>query len=123
MHLHLNKDTWVSLYYRGPLQSGEAPIRLIKDNNVLIGGGFFFLLLLAAIFAPELAPHDPNEQDLFNVLIPPMWAEGGMAEFPLGTDSLGQCVLSRMIYGAQVVVIIALTAPIGAAIVGCVMHR
>ncbi len=96
-------------------------VSLIKDNNVLIGGGFFFLLLLAAIFAPELAPHDPNEQDLFNVLIPPMWAEGGMAEFPLGTDSLGQCVLSRMIYGAQVVVIIALTAPIGAAIVGSIL--
>lgn len=34
MHLQLNKDTWVSLYYRAPLQSEGAPIRLIKDNNV-----------------------------------------------------------------------------------------
>lgn len=96
-------------------------ISLLKDTNIRIGGGFFLLLLLGALFAPELAPHDPNEQDLLNVLLPPVWAEGGMADYPLGTDVLGQCVLSRLIYGAQVVVIIALTAPLGAAIIGSVM--
>ena len=94
---------------------------LIRDNNIRIGGVFFLLLLAAAIFAPELAPHEPNEQDLLNILLPPAWAEGGIADYPLGTDALGQCVLSRLIYGAQVVVIIALTAPIGAAIIGSVL--
>ncbi len=94
---------------------------LLRDNNIRIGGGFFLLLLIAALFAPELAPHDPNEQDLFNVLLPPMWEAGGSADFPLGTDALGQCVLSRLIYGAQVVVIIALTAPVGAAIIGSIL--
>lgn len=94
---------------------------VVRDNNIRIGGGFFILLIIAALFAPELAPNDPNEQDLLNVLLPPMWEASGMAQFPLGTDSLGQCVLSRLIYGAQVIVIIALTAPIGAAIIGSLL--
>ena len=36
------------------------------------------------------------------MLLPPMWAEGGSAEYPFGTDSLGRCILSQMIYGARV---------------------
>src|SRR5262249_33264001 len=56
---------------------------------------------LAALFAPLIAPHDPNEQNLVAILLPPAWASGGEATFPFGTDSLGRCVLSRLIYGAR----------------------
>jgi peptide/nickel transport system permease protein len=51
---------------------------------------------LAALFAPWLAPHNPECQYLDFQLVPPC------ADFPLGTDELGRDVLSRLLYGARV---------------------
>jgi peptide/nickel transport system permease protein len=59
-------------------------------------------LVLAAIFAPLLAPHDPQQQDLMMRLTPPAWMEGGSWTYPLGTDGLGRDVASNMIYGLRV---------------------
>lgn len=95
--------------------------RIGTDPLVWVGGGGLLLLAVVALFAPVLAPHDPNAQDLLNVLLPPAWVEGGSPDYPLGTDSLGQCVLSRLIYSTRVVVMIAVTAPLGAAVLGCVL--
>ncbi|WP_165855650.1 ABC transporter permease [Marinobacter sp. JSM 1782161] len=95
--------------------------RALADPLVWTGGGALLVLSVIALFAPVLAPHDPNEQDLLNVLLPPMWADAGSADYPLGTDGLGQCVLSRLIYSTRVVVMIAVTAPIGAAVLGCLL--
>lgn len=60
------------------------------------------ILVVAGAAAPWLAPHDPIIGVLDNRLVPPMWLDGGRAEFPLGTDHLGRDLLSRIIYGAQV---------------------
>ena len=56
-----------------------------------------FVLIIAAIgiLAPVLAPHDPYETDILN-----KFAEYSL-ENPLGTDHLGRCVLSRLIYGIR----------------------
>ena len=76
------------------------------------------LVLLCALFAPLIAPYDPNEQDLLNTLLPPAWAEGGNSDFLLGTDNLGQDTLSRLIYGARVAMIVAILAALGAMLLG-----
>lgn len=73
----------------------------------LAGTAIVGLFLLAALFAPALAPHDPNYQffegltDLGEPLPP------GSAPFWLGTDTLGRDLLSRLIYGARVAIFIA----------------
>lgn len=54
------------------------------------------LLFIVAIFAPWIAPNDPIAVNLVYKLQPPSW------EFPLGTDHLGRCNLSRLIYGARI---------------------
>jgi len=72
----------------------------------------FLLVLLAALGAPWLAPHDPLQQYRDHLLVPPLWQAGGLAPFPLGTDELGRCLLSRLLYGARV------SLAIGAASVG-----
>ena len=69
-----------------------------------------FRALIAAIFAPWPAPYPPNDQDLLNMLMPPVWAPGGSMEHVLGTDSLGRDLASRLIYGARVAVIVAVVA-------------
>jgi peptide/nickel transport system permease protein len=64
--------------------------------------------VLAAIFAPLLAPDDPNQVLLAQRLLAP----GG--HHLLGTDALGRDVLSRVIYGARVSLLVAA----GAVLVG-----
>ncbi|TSH97175.1 ABC transporter permease [Verticiella sediminum] len=88
------------------------------NGQVLVGAGALLALALVAWLAPYLAPHGPNDQDLLATLLPPAWAPGGDPAYPLGTDALGQCILSRLIYSARVTVIIATSAPLGAALVG-----
>ena len=83
-----------------------------------IGGVLVALLLLIALFAPVIAPHDPAEQDLMSAQLPPAFMRGGEAAFPLGTDSLGRCVLSRLMYSARTAVSVALIASLLAAIIG-----
>lgn len=53
------------------------------------------LFMLISIFAPWLAPNDPVSVDLVHKLQPPSW------KYPLGTDQLGRCTLSRLLYGAR----------------------
>lgn len=62
----------------------------------------FALIALAGILAPWLTPYDPIEQFRDHMLTPPVWAEGGSARFPLGTDELGRDMLSRLLHGARV---------------------
>ena len=92
--------------------------QLLRQPRVLIGGGILLIVALAALFAPWVAPHDPLEQDLLHMLAPPIWAPDGDQAFPLGTDSLGRCVLSRVIYGSRVALIVAVVSALGAMLVG-----
>jgi peptide/nickel transport system permease protein len=92
-----------------------------RSPRVIIGLTIVVLIGLCAVFAPLLAPHDPNEQNLISTLLPPAWAVGGEPAFPFGTDSLGRCVLSRLLYGARVAMAVAVLASLGAMLVGAVL--
>ncbi len=92
--------------------------RMLREPRVVAGGALMLALLLVALFAPALAPHPPNAQDILHALLPPAWEPGGDPRFPLGTDSLGRCVLSRVIYGARVAMQVAVLAALGAALLG-----
>ena len=93
----------------------------MRSTRVLIGLAIVLFVGLTAVFAPLIAPHDPNEQNLIATLLPPAWLPGGEAEFPLGTDSLGRYVLSRLIYGARVAMTVAVVASFGAMLLGGVL--
>ena len=69
-----------------------------------IGAALVGALVLVALLAPLIAPHDPIEQDLMSAQLPPAWLTGGDPSYWLGTDSLGRCVLSRLIYSARTAV-------------------
>jgi ABC-type dipeptide/oligopeptide/nickel transport system permease subunit len=75
---------------------------LWRDKSGLLGLGLFLMIVFAAVFAPWLAPHDPLDQNLRMSKTPPAWTSEGTWEFPLGTDNLGRCLLSRLLYGARV---------------------
>jgi peptide/nickel transport system permease protein len=86
--------------------------------NLWLGAAIVLTVALCALFAPHLAPHDPQEQDLLHMLTPPMWMAGGDAAFPFGTDNLGRDILSRLLYGSRVALTVAIIAAFGAGIVG-----
>ena len=101
--------------------SGRLLRRVARAPGITIGAALLLLIVAAAVFAPLIAPHNPNDQDLVNPLLPPVWMAGGSDQYPLGTDSLGRCVLSRLVYGARVAVVVGTVAPVGAALLGCVL--
>ena len=83
-------------------------MRIVRDPTALFGVLVLALLVSAALFAPLIAPLDPNKQDLAARLLPPFYAEGGSSQHLLGTDQLGRDVLSRIVHGAR----ISLTIPL-----------
>src|SRR5262249_37122608 len=99
----------------------NAIARSLRSPRVLVALVLILGIGPCAVFAPWLAPHDPAEQDLLSILLPPAWATGGDPAFPLGTDSLGRCVLSRLIYGARTAMTVAVLASLGAMLIGSVL--
>ena len=72
--------------------------RTLRGKSSLLRNGSLLILLSyigMAIFAGALSPHDPLQVDVANRLQP------ASTEFLLGTDSLGRCVLSRLLHGAR----------------------
>ncbi|WP_196137398.1 ABC transporter permease subunit [Aliikangiella sp. G2MR2-5] len=77
----------------------------------------FSLIVFAAIFAPFIAPYDPTLQ--FNdLLLPPSWYDEGKTRFLLGTDEIGRDIFSRLIYGANLSLKLALIVVIIAGSIG-----
>lgn len=91
------------------------------NGKAWIGLILLSILLVTAVFAPVLAPHDPRKQDILNSLTPPAWQQGGDPSYPLGTDSLGRCILSQVIYGARTAVTVAFAAATGSMVIGCLL--
>jgi oligopeptide transport system permease protein len=85
----------------------DAWRRLRRNKAALVGAAYIALMIVIAVFAPLLAPHDPNvipPTAMSNV--PPVWMEGGNPAYPLGTDSLARDELSRLLYGARVSMVV-----------------
>lgn len=80
----------------------------------LVGAGFVALVVVTAVAAPWLAPYGPKDF-VGPRLSPPS------RSFPLGTNSLGQDMLSRTIYGAQISVAVGLVATSIAVATGTVL--
>jgi peptide/nickel transport system permease protein len=95
--------------------------RSLHSGRVLLALCMIVCISSCAVFAGWIAPHDPGDQNLLSILTPPAWAEGGDPTYPLGTDSLGRCVLSRLIYGARTAMLVAFFASLGAMIIGAIL--
>lgn len=76
--------------------------QLLQHKLSWIGFILIGLFVFTAVFASAIAPHDPLQVDLMQKLQP------ASLDYPLGTDHLGRCVLSRLIYGSRVSLSVAL---------------
>jgi peptide/nickel transport system permease protein len=86
--------------------------RLARNKLAVFGAVIILVMVFAAIFAPWLAPYDPEQQFPMDPLKPPS------REYLLGTDNVGRDTLSRIIYGARVSLFVGLTSMVIAAAIG-----
>lgn len=91
---------------------------LISSPDGAIGFTILLLLVITAVFAPQIAPYAFDESDLLSGKLPPAWQEGGTWDYPLGTDQLGQDMLSRIIYGSRISLTVGFFGVMMAATIG-----
>ncbi|WNK00930.1 ABC transporter permease [Thalassospiraceae bacterium LMO-JJ14] len=92
--------------------------RALNHRGLLVGGSILLLIILAAVFAPLLSPYDPYEQNLLARTVPPIWSAQGTWEHVLGTDHVGRDYLSRLLYGAQISLLIGVAAAVISGVIG-----
>lgn len=76
---------------------------------------FLLLITLAAVFADFVAPYDPNQQDLANMISGPTW------EHIMGTDTLGRDIFSRMLYGGRISLLVGVVSVAVAMVIGVLL--
>lgn len=100
-----------------------GPSRVSAGRNALVrfartkplgalGGLVVLVMLLAAIFAQLLAPFDPDETKILDKFQAPS------ATHPLGTDNLGRDIYSRVIFGARLSLLVAVSATVAGSLLG-----
>ena len=94
------------------VQPSPAPARIARQiwrlrRWPIIPIFFLAVFVITGVFAPLLAPHDPERGGLRDRNLPPAWEAGGSTEFLLGTDHLGRDMLSRVIFGARISLAVA----------------
>ena len=67
------------------------------------------VFVVTGITAPWISPHDPTRGNVRERNLPPAWSEGGSTKYLLGTDHLGRDLLTRVIHGARISLIVAVT--------------
>ncbi|MBF0474590.1 MAG: ABC transporter permease [Deltaproteobacteria bacterium] len=89
--------------------------RLIANRLTLAGGVVVVSLFLLSLLAPQIAPYDPDEVDVKNILAAPG------RQHLCGTDDVGRDVFSRMVYGARISLKVGFVAVGLATIIGVVL--
>ena len=92
---------------------------LIKNKWALTSIIWLFIIIAIAIFASQLAPFDPNKNNIMERVAPPLTLDKqGNMKFLIGSDALGRDSFSRLIFGAQVSLIVGFSAVLVGGILG-----
>ena len=106
------QDVSLSMPPRAPSWRIKA-LAFASDNKLFVFGVLLLLLIiLAAVFAPWLAPYEPNKIVFSQKLLAPNWAHW------MGTDEFGRDILSRVLYGARTSLIIGVSVTLIAMLIG-----
>lgn len=113
-NLTRNQQVLLKLYVR----KGRRMAYVFAQNRLaLLAAGFIGLNLFMAIFAPYLAPYDPEATLYFQDGTPATLEPPGPAH-PMGTNHLGQDILSQWIYGARVSLLVGFLSGLSVVVIG-----
>jgi peptide/nickel transport system permease protein len=77
--------------------------------------------LVLAFFGPLISPHDPIQQNLVIRLKPPVWSDGNVPGYILGTDNFGRDILSRLIWGTRISILVGVASMLIAGLIGSIL--
>ncbi len=92
-----------------------------RDKVALISTVIFSVFLIMSAFAPMIAPFDPYDLTLLDIMdseIPPVWQDNSDPRFLLGTDDQGRDLWSTILYGMRVSLLIGVLAVFLQGIIG-----
>lgn len=104
-----------------PSPMAQMRRRIFGHYGIVIGGSVLLLIFLVAMFAPWLTEYHPIlDQDLAQKLKPPFWHDSAKYDpaHPLGTDLQGRDYYTRLIYGAQISLLIGFSAMLISGVIG-----
>lgn len=87
----------------------------LRDKKFMFIFAVTVLFVLVTVFAGAVAPHDPLAQDYDAMLQAPS------AVYPFGTDQVGRCLLSRILYGGKSSLLIAIAVTGLMAVIGTII--
>lgn len=102
--------------FKRPSQAKEILRRLRKNKGAMVGLILLIFILLVVIFADVIVSYDAGVVQIPDNKLAPM-----SAEHPLGCDSYGRDVLSRLVHGARNSLLVAVAASISSCLVGCTL--
>jgi peptide/nickel transport system permease protein len=89
--------------------------RVLRNRTLMAGGLIFGALILIAVFAPLIAPYEPDAQEFSASLQAPS------LEHPFGTDIFGRDIFSRVIYGTRIDLRVGIIAVIPPFVIGLIL--
>lgn len=89
--------------------------RFKKDKLGMLSLLIILIIMIAGAFAPIIAPNDPTAVDVKSKLL------GMSVTYPFGTDQLGRCVFSRILYGIRTTVFLSLITMVATIIIGTIL--
>jgi len=76
--------------------------KLAKNRLAMISLIVFLLISFLSVFAPLISPHSPEKTNSGAIFVKPC------LEYPMGTDNLGRCLFSRILYGGRITLIVGI---------------
>jgi len=101
----------------GPISGAFIKLRRLPIIPLFV----ISVIVFVAIFAPFVAPHHPLLADFDKRNVPPVWDVEGTSDYLLGGDHIGRDVLSRIIHGARISLLVAVTVLIAGTLFGTVL--
>lgn len=95
--------------------------RMRKSYFFMIGSVLVLAIIIISLISPWIAPHDPIKLNLAMRLTAPDYLSKGLDGYILGTDALGQDILSRLMIGSRVSLMISFTVVFATAIIGTIL--
>ncbi len=86
--------------------------KILKRPLFITGFILLAAVVIIAVFAPWIAPHAYDAQNLSMIRV------GPCDEYPLGTDQFGRCILSRIIFGSRIALKVGLLAVVIETLIG-----
>ncbi len=107
---------------RQPSVWQRASASLARAKWPILAIVMLLFIVLLAIFSEQIAPRDPNRQNLILRLTPPLEAnESGVPNFFLGSDGMGRDILSRLIFGARISISVGLLSVVVGGFMGTIL--